>query len=223
MNVRSLPHFIARSRRTIYRRIPRFTRHLAPKARPFFNALHDLLDRHESLSLGRLLDEAGEQSWGLIILALSMFTFIPGVANILSIATLVVGFQMWWGYPHPWLPKSVQKITLHRGKIKDMLAKIEARLEWLAKRRGTRRAPSQKFTGFLITWTAFMAALPIPLPGANVLPAVALILFGVSLLEEWPSIGWLGFFLSLGNTLYFALSFDLALRAMHALFRGQAG
>ena len=64
---------------------------------------------------------------------------------------------------------------------------------------------------------AFLAALPAPLPFANVLPAAALILYGVALLEEWPQLTWIGLFLTLGTALYFLLSAEVAWRALRAL------
>jgi hypothetical protein len=174
--------------------------------RPFFTALHELLDRHPVITMGQLLEEAGEQAWGLAVLLLAMFTFIPGVANILSMATLLLGIRMMRGATQPWLPGKLRQLELHRGRIKELLAKVENRIAWLAKRRGPRRAPSQRFLGFLVAWTAFVAALPVPLPFANILPALALILFGVALLEEWPFMAWLGAAISLGATIYFAFS-----------------
>jgi hypothetical protein len=177
-----------------------------PAQPPFFTALHQSLDRHPVTTLGQLLDEAGEQIWGLAVFLLAMLTFIPGVANPLSLVTLVLGIRMMMGVSRPWIPEKLRRIALHRGKIKDLLAKVEARIAWLSARRGPRKAPSQGFLGCLVAWTAFVAALPIPLPFANVLPAIALILFGVALLEEWPFMAWVGALISLGTTVYFAFS-----------------
>lgn len=190
---------------------------------PFFSVLHQLLDQHEVITVDRLLDQAGEQVWGLTVLVLALLTFIPGVANVLSLATLVIGFQMMWGSPHPWMPGALRRLELHRGRIKGLLAQVESRIAWLATRRGKKRPPSQGLMGFLVAWTAFLAALPIPLPFANVLPAMALILFGAAMLEEWPSLAWLGALGSLGSTVYFAFSFDLAWKALRAMVRGVVG
>ncbi|MBI4912621.1 MAG: exopolysaccharide biosynthesis protein [Acidobacteria bacterium] len=195
----------------------------AGEERPFFGALKDLLDREPDATLGRLLDEAGEQVYGLTVLLLALLTFIPGVANVLSLATLLVGLQMLWGSPHPWLPRALQGHVLHRGRIKELLGQIEARLEWFLKRPRIRRRPSLRFLGFLVAWAAFIAALPIPLPFANALPAAALVLMGVALLEEWPRLAWFGALLTLTTTVYFALSFELAWKATQALFRSGAG
>lgn len=84
---------------------------------PFFRALHGALDRHPSLPLGQLLDEAGEQAWGLTVLALALLTFIPGVANLLSLATILVGLQMLLGRPQPWIPAVLRRVVLRRGRI----------------------------------------------------------------------------------------------------------
>lgn len=189
------------------------------KEAPFFGFLHELLDRHPSLTLGQLLDEAGEQVWGLTVFFLALLTFIPGVANVLSLATLVVGLQMLWGSPHPWLPKTLQGQVIHHGRTKEMLAAVERRLGWLLRKRTTRRKPSLRFAGFLVAWTAFLAALPLLLPFANVLPAVALILLGVSLLEEWPQLAWIGAIASLGTTIYFAFSIQQIIHWTVSLWR----
>ncbi len=190
---------------------------------PFFQTLHTLLDRHTHLTLGRLLEEAGEQVWGLTVLLLALLTFIPGVANVLSLATFVVGLQMMWGSPHPWLPGMLKTLEIHKGRVKELLAKIEVRIAWLAKRPRTRRPPSQPFIGFLVAWLAFLAALPIPLPFANVIPALGLVFLGVALLEEWPALAWLGALGALATTIYFGVSFDLAWKAMKAMLRGVLG
>lgn len=174
--------------------------------RPFFTALHELLDRHPVITMGQLLDEAGEQVWGLTVLILAMLTFIPGVANVISLATLLVGLGLMRKAAHPWLPQKLHRMELHRGRIKEILAKVESRLKWLASGDRVRRIPSQRFLGFLVAWSAFIALLPIPLPFANMLPAVALILYGVALLEEWPTLAWYGAAITLGATVYFAFS-----------------
>lgn len=190
---------------------------------PFFQVIHDLLDASPTLTLGELMDQAGEQVWGLTLLLLALLTFIPGVANVLSLATIVLGLQMLWGSPHPWMPGRLRAVEIHQGRVKKLLARIEDRLAWLGERRGSRRPPSQRFVGFLVAWTAFLAALPIPLPFANVLPATALILYGTALLEEWPLMAWMGVLLSLGTTAYFGYSFELAWKACKAMFHGVMG
>ena len=188
-----------------------------------FRLLDRLLETEGTVSVRDLLDEAKEQTYGLALLILALLTFIPGVANVLSLGTLVLGLQLWWGRSHPWLPEALQRHELQRGHVKALLAQVEARLAWLGTRTAPRRAPGRRTLGFLVSWTAFLAALPVPLPLANVLPATGLVLLGTSLLEEWPLLAWLGAGFSLLTTVYFALSGGLlweALKAaVHAVMR----
>lgn len=186
--------------------------------RPFFTALHELLDRHPTLTLRQLLEEAGEQVWGLTVLFLAMLTFIPGVANMVSVATMLAGIGMMRNARYPWLPSRFLKLEVHRGRIKGLLAKLEGRLAWLARGGRIRRAPSQPLIGLLVVWSSALALLPLPLPFANVLPAAALMLFGVALLEEWPALGWYGTLITLGSTVYFALSLREILKMLREMW-----
>lgn len=189
------------------------------KAGPtLFGVLHRLLDQHPTISLGQFLDEAGKQSQGLAVLILALLTFIPGVANILSLVTLVLGIRIAAGSTRIWLPEVLRRRKIQRGPIKQLLARIEARIAYLSPLRGPRRAPSPQATGILVAWTAFLAALPLPLPFANVLPAAALVLYGVAFQEEWPALGWLGLGITVATTIYFGYSFNLALAAVRSLF-----
>lgn len=183
-----------------------------------FRLLDQLLEEDGTVSVRELLDRAGEQTYGLALLMLALLTFIPGVANILSLGTLALGLQLWWGRRHLWLPERLQTFEMQRGRVKELLAHVEARLAWLGTRTSPRQVPGRRTMGFLVSWTAFLAALPVLLPFANVLPAIGLVLFGAALLEEWPLLAWLGAGFSLVTTIYFALSAGLVIEAVKGLF-----
>lgn len=191
---------------------------------PLFQALERLLQEDGTVSIGELLDHAGEQVYGLTLLLLALVTFIPGVANGISLATLGIGLQMAWGAPHPWLPKWVQRYELRRGRIKDFMARIEAGLLRLGRRTAPRRRPNTRLLGLAVAWTAFLALLPLPfLPLSNVLPALSLVLLGVALVEEWLFLLWLGLCGSLLTTLYFSFFIKEAVQALLGLMHWIAG
>lgn len=195
--------------------------------KPFFATLHALLDMEGEITLSELLDAMGEQTYGLLVLLLSLPSLIPGLnvglAPIGGTGLIVLGIQLAWGTPHPWVPKRIQAQSIHKGRIKEAVAKLEAQLNrfrW----GGTERRPlSHRWMGTLIAWTGFLLALPVPLPFGNQLPAAILCLLGAALLEERPAWAWLGATASLGNTVYFASSFGFILRtclkAFHALVK----
>lgn len=195
--------------------------------RPFFETLHALLDTEGGITLGELLDAVGEQTYGLLVLLLSLPNLIPGLnvglAPVGGAALIALGAQLAWGRPHPWVPQRIQAQPIQKGRIKEALAKIEYQLNRFRWRGAEQRPLSPRWMGALITWTGFLLALPVPLPFGNQLPAAILCLLGAALLEERPAWAWIGAVASFANTLYFASSFGLIarafLKAFHALVR----
>ena len=185
--------------------------------KPFFETLRTLLDAEGEITLGELLDAAGEQTYGLLTLLLSLPSLVPGLnlglAPVGGIGLMALGIQLAWGTPHPWVPRRVQAQPIHKGRIKHALAKLETQLDRFRWRGAQRRPIHPRWAGACIAWTGFLLAIPVPLPFGNQLPAATLCLLGAALLEERPTWAWIGALASLANTLYFALSFDLILRA----------
>ena len=194
-----------------------------PTPKPFFQTLHALLDAEGEITLGELLDAAGEQTYGLLVLLVALPNLIPGLnvglAPVGGIGLMALGAQLAWGTPHPWVPKRIQIQPIHKGRIKDALAKLEAQLKRFRWRGAEQRPLSHRWMGACIAWTGFLLAIPVPLPFGNQLPAATLCLLGAALLEERPAWAWIGAAGSLGNTLYFAFSFDLILRTFTKAFQ----
>jgi len=198
-----------------------------PSQKPFFATLHALLDAEGEITLGELLDAAGEQTYGLLVLLLSLPNLIPGLnvglAPVGGAGLMALGAQLAWGTPHPWVPRRVQAQPIHKGRIKDGLARLEAQLNRFRWGSSERRPLSRRWMGAVIAWTGFLLALPVPLPFGNQLPAAILCLLGAALLEERPTWAWIGAAASFGNTVYFASTSGLMLRtgltAFHALVK----
>nr|WP_275976567.1 MULTISPECIES: exopolysaccharide biosynthesis protein [Geothrix] len=186
-----------------------------------------MLDAEGEVTLGELLDAAGEQTYGLLTLLLSLPSLVPGLnlglAPVGGIGLIVLGTQLAWDTPHPWVPGRVQAQPIHKGRIKNALAKLETQLDRLRWPRARRRPINRRWVGACIAWTGFLLAIPVPLPFGNQLPAAILCLLGASLLEERPLWAWIGAAAALANTLYFAFSFDLIARtfmkAFHAMMK----
>ena len=190
--------------------------------KPFFEALHALLDAEGEISLGELLDANGEQTYGLLVLLLSLPNLIPGLnlglAPIGGIGIIGLGIQLAWGKPHPWVPARVQTQPIHKGRIKDALAKLETQLDRLRWPMAEQRPLNRRWVGACMAWTGFLLALPVPIPFGNQLPAAILCLLGAALLEEQTVWAWLGAAATVANTIYFASSFGLVLRACTKVF-----
>ncbi len=198
---------------------------MTPSPKPFFVTLHALLDADGEITLGELLDATGGQTYGLLVLLLSLPNLIPGLnvglAPVGGLGLVALGAQLVWGIPHPWIPNRVQTQPIHKGRIKAALARFEAQLNRFRWRGAVQRPLNLRGMGACIAWTGFLLAIPVPLPFGNQLPAAILCLLGAALLEERPAWAWLGLAGSVGNTLYFASSFGLisraAVKTFHAL------
>ncbi|MCE1229042.1 MAG: exopolysaccharide biosynthesis protein [Firmicutes bacterium] len=181
-----------------------------PKS-PFFEELHRLLEEDGDVSLGELMASAGEQTYGLLILVSGLTSFIPAVSVAGGLVAMILGLQMAWGVPHPWLPKRLETVQLHRGRIQEALARFERWLLKMGPGRAKGRILGRRLLGVVIAWTAFLLALPVPpiIPLGNALPAAALCLQGAALLEERPSWVWLGLAGMVATTLYLGFSLRL--------------
>jgi len=196
---------------------------LRPRQTPFFNALRNLLEQSAGSTLGDLMDAAGEQTYGLLILLLSLPNLVPGLnlgtAPIFGLGMIWLGIQMAMGRPHPHLPERLRRQTLHKNWLEEALARLEGYLERLGPKSPTRRSLHQRWTGVLVAWTAFLLAIPVPLPFGNLAPGATLALLGAALVEERPSWGWLGVAASLTLTIYYGMSYRIIVYACVSAFR----
>lgn len=189
---------------------------------PFFTKLSFLLDQESEITLGSLVDSAGEQTYGLLVLLLALPSLVPGInlgaAPMGGVGILVVGVQMILGKNRPWLPEWLRRQPIHRGSMKKALTTLEDYLVRLGGRRKARRALDRRWMGLVVAWMALLLCVPVPLPFGNQIPAVILIVLGAGLLEEQPFWGWIGTLAGVANTIYFAISFKLIIRGcLHVL------
>lgn len=196
---------------------------MQPSHLPFFETLHALLDEEGEITLGELLEAAGEQTYGFLVLLLALPNLVPGLnlglAPVGGLGLMGLGGQLAWGVPHPWVPQRIQAQPIHKGRIKDALARLEVQLNRFRWRAAEQRPLNRRWVGCCIAWTGFLLAIPVPLPFGNQLPAAILCLLGAALLEERPTWAWIGALAMAGNTLYFASSFSLIARASLRGFR----
>lgn len=189
--------------------------------KPFFSALHDLLDREGEVTLGELPRAMGGQTYGLLILLLSLPGLLPGInvgaAPLGGLGVIALGLQMLWGVPQPWVPERFRRVPFHKGRIKGGLARLEGLLRRFSGPRAAPRSIHKGWVGLGVAWTGLLLAAPIPLPFANILPAAILCLFGAAILEERPLWAWLATAASLGNTAYCAMSFGLIVSGVRAM------
>ncbi|SIO54953.1 Uncharacterized conserved protein [Rhodovulum sp. ES.010] len=146
--------------------------------------------RAGTLTVGNLLTELGETSFGWAIVVFSLLTLLPlppGSSLITALPLLVTTGQMALGYPHVKLPGRLARLRLDQSKLRRTvlgLRPVTRRLERVLTPRYAllfaRR--NDRVLGLALFVIAFALFLPVPLSGW--FPAISLFVFGVGLVER---------------------------------------
>jgi hypothetical protein len=134
-----------------------------------------------------LLEAFGERSFGLLLSLINLPNVVfapPALAGIAAVPTAALGFQMLLGRDRPWLPAAL----LDRPVAADPLTRLLRRAgPWLDRLDALGRPRLAGAAGPLAIRVfggfALAAALIVlvPVPGTNVLPALALVVMNVAL------------------------------------------
>lgn len=149
-------------------------------------------DQHRAgtLTLGNLLSELGEASFGWAIVVFSLLTLLPlppGSSLITALPLLVTTGQMMLGYSHVKLPGRLARRRLDLVKLRRSVLRLRPvtrRLERIL----TPRYPAlfarrnERPLGMLLFVISFALFLPVPLSGW--FPAISMFIFGVGLVER---------------------------------------
>lgn len=169
--------------------------------------LIDIVRAHpaERISFGDLLDGLGHQAFGLLLLLLAIPNSLPipgfpGISTLFGIPMMLLAGQLCLGMPRPWLPASLRKRSVSRVEMIRLLeraepymAKVERRLK---PRLSAFTTPAMHRLGGAVMFVmASLMALPIIF--GNFLPAVAILLISLALIEEDGLMMVAGFALSI--------------------------
>lgn len=180
-------------------------------SRPPGQRLTDILTQiandegRERISIGDLLGAMGDRTFGALMFIFAMpnvFPTPPGTSTLLGTPLLFLAAQLAFGRK-PWLPKLIANRSMSRSDFAGLISKA---LPWLAKGEKLLRPrgrffvapPAEYLIGTVCLLLAIILVLPIPL--GNILPALAICLFSLGLLEKdglWIMIGAIGSIISL--------------------------
>lgn len=144
----------------------------------------------DSVSVGTMILALGDRSFGWTMLLFALVNMVPmpiGSTLITAIPLMLLSGQMALGFRHIRLPGFMTRITVPRRRfkaavlrMKPALGRIERlvrpRLLWLFSRRNERLIGAVLF--------AVACALFIPLPGSGFIPATALLISAIGLVER---------------------------------------
>lgn len=146
---------------------------------------------HDRVSLGDVIAALDDRAFGLLILLLAFPNIFPtpilGLSGALGTPLALVAFQLMVGRHRPWLPKWVTRRSVARSAFVRLIDRVVPYLERVERLLRPRWAPASGWTAerlvaaFCIV-LAVVLALPIPL--GNTLPALALSLIALGLIER---------------------------------------
>lgn len=170
----------------------------------------------ETLTLGELLEVFGDEGLLLLTMLLTVVFLIPvsipGVSTVFGAAILLVGISRLLGRPL-WLPASIRHRGLPAAKLRPALQQGMAwvrRLERISRPRRLRALVDGR-TRVQVTNLAFIAAAVLLMapfgfvPFSNTLPAVALLLYSVGLIQRDGGAVLLGHLANIATVIYFGI------------------
>ena len=158
---------------------------------PLSQVLHDLADDpiRERISIADLLVALGDRAIGALLFIFAFPNVLPtppGTSAVLGAPLLFLSVQLAFGRT-PWLPAIITTRSMSRDDFQSLIHRVGpwlARAEKLLKPRMSSLAvpPMEYLIGLLCLVLALLLALPIPL--GNMLPALAISLIALGVLER---------------------------------------
>lgn len=164
-----------------------------PSRIPASRLLTDFAARWQGgrVRLGDVVDVLEDRAYGLLLLILALPnvipTPIPGLSSVFGVPLVLVAAQLAAGRPHPWFPKALADRSLAAEDFRKVVERIVPWLERLERLTRPRlrqlcRPPSERLLAAFCLLLAVILALPIPL--GNILPALAISLIALGLIEH---------------------------------------
>lgn len=172
------------------------------------------------VSVGEIVDHFGARAFGAVLFVFAVPNLLPlppGSSTVLGLPLLVIAPQLALGARRPWIPKVLGRRTIERSVLAKMavqtaplLRKAEAltkpRLAFLFGR------PGDVAIGAICTLLAGVLILPIPL--GNMLPAAAVSVLSLSLVQRDGALALLGYVLAAASVSVLWLAGGAIVRAL---------
>jgi hypothetical protein len=155
--------------------------------------LDHFLERHphDQVTLGKLVEVLGDRAFGALLLVFALPNLIPvplpGLSTVLGIPMVLFAVQLMVGMPRPWLPKRLSSMTLPRSTVEVLAQRTThwlERVERLLRPRLVVLAEGygERLIGLYVLALSLVLCLPIPL--GNWLPALAVCLMSIGIIEK---------------------------------------
>lgn len=196
---------------------------------PLSQDLADILSEEaaaSALTLNQLLARTEGRGLFLVIILLCLpfvaLVSVPGMSTPLGTAIIVIALQL-ARRKSPRLPRRIGDRVLSPKVRRAILTGGLKVLRFIEKGVRPRRTGwmgwpvVQTVNALVVIYMALLLALPLPPvpPLTNALPSYSIILLAASMMEEDGILIWVGYAVSLGTTVYFAVCAGIIARHLH--------
>lgn len=156
---------------------------------PTSAVLSELLGRapKEWVTLGWLIDELGDRSFGVVLLLLGLLGLLPGIAGVAGVLLVVPALQMVLARRGPIFTRRAASLRFSTARVFGLVRRTIPVLRYLERfirpRWPTPFEATKRVVGFIILLLGLCIAL-IPIPFIHVPPALLVGLIAFAYLEE---------------------------------------
>lgn len=180
--------------------------------------------RKDDVTVGDLLDQAQHAGFGFLFALLAVLS-IPavGLSTPFGLALAIGGVQMVVGLRSPWMPGLIRRRRLPIRLLHWMYETLPRWTQWLARMVRPRltfllRGPLWSLCGLAVILQGLGLALPLPIPGSNLIFAIPVILYAIAVLEDDGLLVAICHAIVLGQVALAVIMWDLIVQAVKALF-----
>lgn len=192
---------------------------------PLSEVLTELSDRDDShITIGQMMEVFGGRAMGGLLLIFGLACTLPlppGGTTIFGLPLCLLAPQLLVGARAPWLPVRVRTGSLAIADLRKGLPRV---LPWVRRMESVSRprldwvfAPvGQRLIGLVCTVLALILILPIPL--GNILPATAVVVLSLALVQRDGVLALLGYGLAGTSIAILVLAAGVISRGAHHVF-----
>jgi len=149
-----------------------------------------VIDSADGLTIAEILDATASAGFGFVI-ALLALTAIPfvGLSTPFGVAIAFVGAQLLIGRTRPWLPGWIRRVALSASALTRIARWLNRGTGWMShlvrERLGPLTGgPALGLVGLGLVVLGVGLALPLPIPGSNLVFIIPVLMYAIGLLER---------------------------------------
>jgi hypothetical protein len=191
-----------------------------PDRQPLSAVLSETVDNHDTISVDELMARFGGRALGALLLIFGLLCSLPlppGGTTVFGAPLVLLAPQLMFGRRSPWLPARVRERSIATRPLKKGLHRV---LPWLKRLEALSRprlpvlfsGVGQLAIGLVCTIFAIVLILPIPL--GNMLPAAAVSVLSLSLVQRDGLLALVGYALAAASVGVLALAAGVIVRTL---------